>query len=199
MSRERGSYNPNEEFGRESNYYEVLGVAAHASHVEIQAAYRKLALQYHPDRNPGNAVAEEKFRQATNAYQVLRDEDKRKEYDAQHDNIVSSKGAASEARHSNATFSGLGDLGRQFAETMKRTDDFLERELRQMGVRDPSFAAELRQKNAELKKKMQYLDEQQARSAEAYARRRREREEAERQHQEEIRKLKEEIARLKSQ
>jgi len=63
------------------DYYEVLGVERHASSVEIKSAYRKLALQYHPDRNPGNKEAEDKFKEAAEAYEVLRDGEKRKIYD----------------------------------------------------------------------------------------------------------------------
>lgn len=63
------------------DYYEVLGVAKSASEQEIKKAYRKLALQFHPDRNPGDAEAEGKFKEASEAYEVLSDEEKRRTYD----------------------------------------------------------------------------------------------------------------------
>lgn len=65
----------------EKDYYEVLGVPANASEKEITRAYRKLAKQYHPDANQGNAAAEEKFKEISAAYDVLDDAEKRKEYD----------------------------------------------------------------------------------------------------------------------
>lgn len=63
------------------DYYEVLGVAKSASLDEIKKAYRKLAIKYHPDRNPGDKEAEAKFREATEAYEVLSDDKKRPLYD----------------------------------------------------------------------------------------------------------------------
>jgi molecular chaperone DnaJ len=63
------------------DYYEVLGVERTATADEIKKAYRKKALQYHPDRNPGDATAEESFKEATEAYEVLHDADKRGRYD----------------------------------------------------------------------------------------------------------------------
>ncbi|HEY3158113.1 MAG TPA: molecular chaperone DnaJ [Vicinamibacterales bacterium] len=63
------------------DYYEVLGVARTATEVEIKSAYRKLALKFHPDRNPGDKVAEDKFKEAAEAYAVLADTDKRHMYD----------------------------------------------------------------------------------------------------------------------
>ena len=63
------------------DYYEVLGVAKTATADEIKKAYRKLAIQYHPDKNPGNKEAEEKFKEATEAYEVLIDDKKRSVYD----------------------------------------------------------------------------------------------------------------------
>jgi molecular chaperone DnaJ len=63
------------------DYYEVLGVARDASIDDIKKAYRKLALQYHPDKNPGNKEAEEKFKEISEAYEVLSDTEKRQTYD----------------------------------------------------------------------------------------------------------------------
>ncbi len=64
-----------------SDYYDVLGVSRDVSDQELKSAYRKQALKYHPDRNPGDHVAEEKFKEASEAYQVLSDADKRAAYD----------------------------------------------------------------------------------------------------------------------
>lgn len=63
------------------DYYEVLGVAKNAGDGEIKKAYRVLAKKYHPDMNPGDKEAEKKFKEASEAYAVLSDSDKRRQYD----------------------------------------------------------------------------------------------------------------------
>jgi len=63
------------------DYYEILGVSKDASADEVKKAYRKVAMQYHPDRNPGDKAAEEKFKEAAEAYEVLSDADKKAQYD----------------------------------------------------------------------------------------------------------------------
>src|SRR5512136_1645202 len=63
------------------DYYDVLGVNRTASEDELKSAYRKLALKFHPDKNPGNKEAEEKFKEAAEAYEVLSDDNKRARYD----------------------------------------------------------------------------------------------------------------------
>jgi molecular chaperone DnaJ len=91
------------------NLYDTLGVAKNASDAEIKKAYRKLARQYHPDRNPGDKAAEERFKEVQTAYDVLSDADKRKQYDT-FGNVNGRPGAEG----FNVNFGGnfdLGDLG----------------------------------------------------------------------------------------
>jgi len=64
------------------DYYKILGLEKTASSDEIKKAYRKLALKYHPDKNPNNKAAEEQFKKISEAYAVLSDTEKRKQYDS---------------------------------------------------------------------------------------------------------------------
>ena len=66
---------------RKRDYYEVLGVGRGSADEDVKKAYRRLAVQFHPDRNPGDKQAEEKFKEINEAYQVLSDPEKRSQYD----------------------------------------------------------------------------------------------------------------------
>jgi molecular chaperone DnaJ len=92
------------------DYYEVLSVSRTASDGELKTAYRKLAMQYHPDRNPGNAAAEEKFKECSEAYQVLTDADKRAAYDRYGHAGVSGGGPGAGAGSPFANAQDLGDI-----------------------------------------------------------------------------------------
>ena len=63
------------------DFYDILGVSKTASDNDIKKAYRKVAMKYHPDKNPNDSSAEEKFKEAAEAYSVLSDESKRQRYD----------------------------------------------------------------------------------------------------------------------
>jgi len=76
------------------DYYAVLGVAKSASAEDIKKAYRKLAMQYHPDRNAGNVEAEKKFKEINDAYQILGDDEKRKKYDTYGDSDFNGGGGS---------------------------------------------------------------------------------------------------------
>ena len=78
------------------DYYEVLSVSRTATDQEIKSAYRRLAVKFHPDKNPNDASAEEKFKEAAEAYSVLSDAEQRKRYDRfGHAGVSSSAGAGS--------------------------------------------------------------------------------------------------------
>ena len=93
------------------DYYEILGVAKNASADELKKAYRKVAMQYHPDRNPGDKAAEEKFKEAAEAYEVLSDADKRAQYDRfGHAGMKSNGGFGGGAHNMEDIFSQFGDI-----------------------------------------------------------------------------------------
>jgi molecular chaperone DnaJ len=99
------------------DYYEVLGIGREASEQEMKSAYRKLALKYHPDRNPNSKEAEDKFKEASEAYSVLSDAEKRRAYDAYgHQGVGSSAAggfnpdAFSDFADIFGDFFGFGDL-----------------------------------------------------------------------------------------
>lgn len=91
------------------DYYEILAVSKTASAEEIKAAYRKLAMKYHPDRNPGNKEAEEKFKEAAEAYEVLSNADKRKQYD-QFGHAGPGMGGFGQGMNMNDIFSNFEDI-----------------------------------------------------------------------------------------
>ncbi|MEW5735824.1 MAG: DnaJ domain-containing protein, partial [Thermodesulfobacteriota bacterium] len=89
-------------------YYEILEVSRQASEGEIKNAYRKLALKCHPDRNPGDQEAEERFKEAAEAYEVLRDPEKRRIYDQFGHEGLSGRGFTG--------FSGFDDIFSSFSD-----------------------------------------------------------------------------------
>lgn len=92
------------------DYYEVLGVSKNASKEELKKAYRKLAMQYHPDRNPGNKEAEEMFKEAAEAYEILNDDNKRARYDRFGHEGVKGSGFGSQG------FSDVNDIFSHFSD-----------------------------------------------------------------------------------
>ncbi|SHF54088.1 curved DNA-binding protein [Mariniphaga anaerophila] len=118
------------------DYYKVLGVPKSAGQAEIKKAYRKLAVKYHPDKNAGNKAAEEKFKEIGEAYEVLKDPEKRKKYDQlganwnQYQNAGSGAGGFNYSNFGNAnpgggkTFYYEGDLGDIFGHSGEGFSDF---------------------------------------------------------------------------
>jgi molecular chaperone DnaJ len=94
------------------DYYEILGVPKTASAEEIKKAYRKVAMQYHPDRNPGDKAAEEKFKEAAEAYEILSDADRKAQYDRYGHAGVTSNGRGGHGGGMNMDdiFSQFGDI-----------------------------------------------------------------------------------------
>jgi molecular chaperone DnaJ len=93
------------------DYYEILGVSKGSAADEIKKSYRKVAMQYHPDRNPGDKSAEEKFKEAAEAYEVLSDQDKRAQYDRYGHAGVSGNGrGGGHSQNMEDIFSQFGDV-----------------------------------------------------------------------------------------
>lgn len=93
------------------DYYEVLGVSKSADAAEVKKAYRKKAIQYHPDKNPGDTTAEEKFKEAAEAYEVLSDENKRARYDQfGHGGMNGGGGFSGGGMNMEDIFSQFGDI-----------------------------------------------------------------------------------------
>lgn len=97
------------------DYYETLGVSRNASEADIKKAYRKLAMKYHPDRNPGDKTAEAKFKEVKEAYEVLTDSQKRSTYD-QYGHAGFEAGGPGGFGGGAGGFSGFGDLGDIFGD-----------------------------------------------------------------------------------
>ena len=93
------------------DYYDILGISKGASAAEIKKAYRKMALKYHPDKNPDNKEAEEKFKKAAEAYEVLSDADKKSRYDQfGHQAFEGSGGFGGGGMNMDDIFSQFGDI-----------------------------------------------------------------------------------------
>jgi molecular chaperone DnaJ len=93
------------------DYYEILGVGKNADEVEIKKAYRQMALKYHPDKNPGNKDAEEHFKEAAEAYEVLSNPDKRRQYDRYgHEGMRGTAGGGGYGMSMEDIFSQFGDI-----------------------------------------------------------------------------------------
>jgi molecular chaperone DnaJ len=104
----------------EKDYYKVLGVDEHASAKDITRAYRKLARQFHPDTNPDNKEAEDRFKEISAAYDVVGDEAKRKEYDEVRRMGPMASGFGGSGGFGGVRFEDVGDLGDIFSQFMGR-------------------------------------------------------------------------------
>lgn len=96
------------------DYYEILGVSRNATEAEIKQAYRRLALKYHPDKNPGNKEAEERFKEISEAYEVLTDAEKRRIYDLYGHEGLEGQGYSTGFTDINDIFSAFSDIFEDF-------------------------------------------------------------------------------------
>ncbi len=108
------------------NYYEILGVAKNAPNDEIKKAYRTLAIRYHPDRNLGNKVAEEKFKDINEAYEILSDETRRLQYDQSisRKNFINKTGASSFANFTRNNRAGTKNSAAERSRVRVPTEDY---------------------------------------------------------------------------
>lgn len=95
---------------KKRDYYEILGVSKTSSAEEIKKAYRKVAIQFHPDKNPGNKEAEEKFKEAAEAYEILSDQEKRSRYDRFGHAGAGNGGFGGHTMNMDDIFSQFGDI-----------------------------------------------------------------------------------------
>jgi molecular chaperone DnaJ len=109
------------------DYYEILGVSRDSDGEEIKKAYRRLALKYHPDRNPGDKMAEERFKEAAEAYEVLRDHEKRRIYDLYGHEGLTGTGFTG--------FGGFEDIFSAFGDIFEDFFGFAGRRTRKSGIR----------------------------------------------------------------
>ncbi|MBS91685.1 MAG: molecular chaperone DnaJ [Rickettsiales bacterium] len=96
------------------DYYEVLGVSREADHSSLKSAYRKLAMQYHPDKNPGDKNAEKNFKEVSEAYEVLSNEEKRQAYDTYGHDAFAQGGAAGGFSEGFSGFGSFSDIFEDF-------------------------------------------------------------------------------------
>ncbi len=92
------------------DYYNILGIQKNASDEEIKKAYKKLAIKYHPDKNKGNKIAEEKFKEINEAYEILSSPDKKRNYDALGSTNFNENNDHFEREFNSSRFSNFEDL-----------------------------------------------------------------------------------------
>jgi molecular chaperone DnaJ len=98
------------------DYYQVLGVSESADQSEIKKSYRKLAMKFHPDRNPGDKESEKKFKEATEAYEILKDDQKKAAYDQYGHSAFEQGGGGAASGGGNAGFNDFGDIFSNFGD-----------------------------------------------------------------------------------